>query len=112
MAVQRCIEVVARLGDTILDVAQVAASGTYRIGTSPGVELPIDVAPITSFPIVDKGFVLRRPAGVFATVVGAATPLEETELRLAPGSTVELRIGLVTIVVALGVLARAPVPRM
>ncbi len=73
------VEVVARFGATIVDLAHVGPTGTYRIGTAPGVDLAIPG--LTCFPLVD-GNTVRCPVGV---------PMRED------GSRTELRAGAVTI---------------
>jgi len=72
------VEVVVRFGDTILDVAYVRPSETYRIGTLPGVELAVPGH--TSFPLVSGG-TIRCPVGVPARHIGATV-----ELRFAHAS--------------------------
>lgn len=73
------VEVVARFGGTIVDFAHVGPTGTYRIGTAPGVDLPIPG--LTCFPLVD-GNTVRCPVGL---------PVRED------GSRTELRAGAVTL---------------
>ena len=86
------VEVIARFGDTILDVRHLGDAGSYRIGSAPGVDLAVPGH--TSFPIVD-GRVVRFPVGVRAVERGATT---------------ELQLGLVTVHVTRMRLPRTPVP--
>jgi hypothetical protein len=58
------VEVVARFGSTILDVAHLEPSDTYRIGSAPGTRLA--VPGVTSFPLVTGGSV-RCPVGMRAS---------------------------------------------
>lgn len=67
------IEVLVRLGDTILDVAHVGPDETYRIGTAPGVDLAVEGH--TSFPLVAGGN-LCIPVGVVARECGDTTVLQ------------------------------------
>lgn len=87
------VEVVARFGDTILDVAHVGPSGAYRIGSAPRTNLA--VPGVTSFPLVD-GRIVRCPVGMRA-------------VERADGT--ELSIGALTIVVARAKLPHAPIAR-
>src|SRR5258706_16202158 len=80
----RCVEVVARFGDTVIDVAHVSAHESYRIGTAPNVELAI--AGLGCFPIVDAGLV-RRPVGV------QARGMTGMKQRLGPDARRELPFG-------------------
>jgi hypothetical protein len=73
------VELVVRLGETILDVAHVPAERTYRIGTAPDCDFA--VPGFTSYPLVDGGRV-RCPTGIVAT---------------EHGDTSRMHIGLVTI---------------
>jgi hypothetical protein len=95
-------EVTVRFAGTILDVAHVQLGGCYRIGTAPGVELPLELAGITVFPIVDAtsgAFVVRRPAGTYAT--RNALPMHEPDARLATSDHLELWLGNVLVTVEL-----------
>src|ERR1051325_10492483 len=74
-SMDRCVEVVARFGQTVLDVAHVPLDATYRVGTAADVD--ITVPGLGSFPILEGGRV-RRPVGC------VARGLAGTEARLAP----------------------------
>ena len=107
------VEVTARIGDTVLDVRYLA-SGSYRIGRAPGLELPAALA--TCYPIVEitpRGAIARRPAGVPARLLdeARATPLAGDELPLVRGQRLELQLGLVTLDIALVELPGTPVAR-
>lgn len=107
------VEVVARIARSIVDIAHVPPRGRYRIGTAPGVELPVAVGALRSFPLLDEGFRFRRPAGVAATLhtsEGAVAILED-ELTLQPGWRVELELGQATVSLAIIRRTRMPVPR-
>jgi hypothetical protein len=67
------VELVVRLGDTILDVAHVPPERTYRIGTAP--ECDLAVPGFTSYPLVDDGR-LRCPTGVPTSVHGNTTRIQ------------------------------------
>ncbi len=80
------VEVVARIGDSIVHAAHVAPSGCFRIGTQPGVDLPLAEGSLGSFPLVDRNLVIRVPTGVTATTIDGTT-------RIAFGcAVVELRL--------------------
>ena len=66
------VEVVARFGDTILEVVQVSPTEQFRIGTAPDVDLAVPGQ--TSFPLVDCGNV-RCPIGVPVEQRGKLTVL-------------------------------------
>ncbi|HEX5062723.1 MAG TPA: hypothetical protein VFV99_25295 [Kofleriaceae bacterium] len=87
------VEVVARFGGTILDVAHVGPADTYRIGTAQGTNL--SVPGLTCFPLVTGGKV-RHPVGV---------PVVERD-----GWT-EIRVGALSIHITRTKLARAPLAR-
>ncbi|MBL9018754.1 MAG: hypothetical protein JNL83_31500 [Myxococcales bacterium] len=72
------VEVVARIGASIVHAAHVPADGCFRIGTHAGVDLPIADGALGAFPLVDRGLVIRVPAGVAAI----ATPDGATRLAL------------------------------
>ncbi len=103
------VEVVVRLGDTVVDVTHVAADGGYRIGSAPGVELAVAIPGLTRFPLVDTGLVLRLPAGIPAVANGHT--LREPTLRLARGASVALHLGLLDLTVTRLALPDVPVPR-
>lgn len=73
------VEVLARFGDTIVDVAHVGAADAYRIGTAPGVNLA--VPGLTRFPIVE-GRTIRCPAGMRAEERGNTTVLRSGALAI------------------------------
>lgn len=102
------VEVVARFGTTVLDTVVLDPRGRYRIGTAPGVDLPLELEP--SIAVVERDLV-RVPPGASATVFEAGRGRPVTgELRLGAPMRVELRLGRVTI--AIRRIARpAPVPR-
>jgi hypothetical protein len=87
------VEVVARFGDTIVDVAHVGPDDTYRIGSGPDTQLA--VPGLVSFPLVSAGRV-RLPVGV---------PTIERD-----GWT-ELRVGPLSIFIMRTQLARTPLAR-
>ena len=67
------VEVISRFGDTVLDIAHVDATETYRIGTARDVD--VAVPGLTSFPLVDRGIV-RLPVGVPTRQDAGATELQ------------------------------------
>lgn len=89
------VEVVARIGDSIVHAAHVPAGGCFRIGTRAGVDLPIADGALGAFPIVDRGLVFRRPAGFGAIITedGATRVADDRELRLRPGTRVVIALG-------------------
>jgi len=103
------VEVVVRLGGSIVALAHLRDGAAYRIGTAPRVDLAVPIA--TTFPLVERG-VVRIPAGIHATLVeaGRRSPVAARELWLAVGMRVELTIGLVTIRIARVVLPDEPLP--
>lgn len=93
------VEVTARFAGTRLVSAVVHASGEFRIGTAPEVELA--VCGFTSFPLVGKDGLIRIPAGVTATRVvgGVRHAMPETAARLGVGDRIELALGRVEIAI-------------
>jgi hypothetical protein len=87
------VEVVARFGGTILDVAHVGEADTYRIGSAQGTNLA--VPGLVCFPLV-TGTKLRFPVGVPAVEHDGWT---------------ELRFGALTIHLTRTKLSRAPLAR-
>lgn len=87
--VREVVEVVARFGDTILDVAHIGPTETYRIGTASDTQLA--VRGITSFPLVD-GNVVCCPLGMEASERGGVTELSFGALTICVGRT-KLDIG-------------------
>jgi hypothetical protein len=110
------VEIVVRFAGTLLQVAQLSHGTTFRIGTARDVDLALDVAPLTAFPLVGStadGFVVRCPAGVPAVAYTAdrTITIAETELVLAPGMRIDLAFGRVTISITRTASTRAPLPR-
>lgn len=91
--VREVVEVVARFGGTIIGVTHVGPTGTYRIGTAPGIELA--VPGLTCFPLV-AGRIVRCPVGMHA---------EERD------GTTELRVGALSLHVTRTTLAPVALPR-
>lgn len=104
------VEVVARLGSSVVAIAHLRDGAAYRIGTAPGVDLAVPIA--TTFPLVERG-VVRIPSGIRATVSegGRTIPFTAFELWLGVGTRVELTIGLVTIRITRVVLSNERIPR-
>jgi hypothetical protein len=102
-------EIAVRFGDTTFDVRDVA-TGTFRIGTAPDVDLALDG--LTSFPLVDwiatERCMLRIPAGVVARQADG-TPLSGS-LLLRRDDAIELVIDRLAIRVSL-VTRVAPLAR-
>ena len=95
------VDVVVRFGGDVIAITRVERRA-YRIGTAKGVDLALDIAPLTAFPLVDATGaepVIRCPAGVPAIVRDARGErrVGETELQLPAGAKVELRFGKVAI---------------
>lgn len=109
----RVVEVVARIADSVVDLAHVGIRGRYRIGTAPEVELPVAAGALRAFPVLDLGFVFRRPAGLPAILhaEGTSLPITDAELRLRPGWRIEIPLGRVTLSLALVERPRIAVPR-
>lgn len=82
------VEVVARIGSSIVHAAHVPAGGRFTIGTHAGVDLPIADGALGAFPLVDRGLVIRCPAGMTARVADGITRFAlgqvAIELRLVP----------------------------
>ncbi|HEU0030329.1 MAG TPA: hypothetical protein VFQ53_06850 [Kofleriaceae bacterium] len=94
--------VVVRFADTLLDVRHVARGASYRIGTARDVDLAIDIAPLTSFPLVGwvgTTGVCRVPAGIVAR--SRTDRVHGGQLELARGNPVALAIGALAIEVEL-----------
>ncbi|CAN5779044.1 hypothetical protein BH11MYX3_BH11MYX3_01940 [soil metagenome] len=106
------VEVIASIADSIVHIAHVPSNGRYRIGTGAEVELAVAAGKLHCFPVLDEGFVVRRPAGLEATlhIDGVAHPMSETELRLQPGWRIELALGAATLSLALIARPRIAVP--
>lgn len=104
------VEVVARLGPSIVALTHLRDGAAYRIGTAPGVDLAVPIA--TTFPLVERG-VVRIPSGIEATVRegGRSYPVTAFELWLGAGMRVELTIGLVTIRISRVELPDERIPR-
>lgn len=88
------VEVVAKLGDSIIEIARVERGESYS-------------SPLVPFPLVcgePTGFVVHRPVGVLAWRRGAA--FDDTKLALADSDSLVLAIGRVTLYV-LPILERA-----
>lgn len=73
------VEVVVRFGSTILDVAHVGPTETYRIGTAPDTNLA--VPGVTAFPLVD-GRTVRCPVGMRAIEQAGSTELSVGALTI------------------------------
>ena len=69
-ATRDVVEVIARFGDTVLDVRHIDRDGQFRIGTGPDVDLPMPGH--TSFPLVDRAKI-RVPIGVVPYDYGGTT---------------------------------------
>lgn len=110
------VEIVVRLAGELVAVTRILPGGTYRIGSAPDVDLPLDLSPLTSLPLIGAsptGFVVRAPAGIPITrlAAGRSFPLPGTEHRLERGSALALALGAVTITLSLVPLERAPLER-
>jgi len=90
--VREVVEVVARFGETVLDIAHLGPDDTYRIGTAPGCDLT--VPGLACFPLVAGG-VVRCP-------IGLSTRTDK--------ETTELRVGALVVTVARTQLAPAALP--
>ena len=98
------VELVARIGDTVLDVAHLTPGVRYRIGSAPDVDLAVSA--LGSFPVVD-GDIVRVPAGLVATVDNRRDP--GPTIRIA--GTIVLQVGLVTLTIRRAVREAQAVPR-
>ncbi|MDB4956972.1 MAG: hypothetical protein JWO36_4541 [Myxococcales bacterium] len=98
------VEVVARIADSVVDVAILPAGARYRIGSAPGVDLP--VLALGNFPLVD-GDCMRVPAGLTAIVDGRpdSGPVISIE------GSIELQVGLVTFTIRRVARPSQPLPR-
>ena len=92
-------EVVAKLGDSIIEIARVAAGDAY---SSPLIPFPLVVSDAT-------GIVVHRPVGVAAWNCGL--PIAATKLHLVDDDAVVLSLGRVTLYVLPIREGAAPVPR-
>ncbi len=104
------VEVVARLGTSVVAISHLRDGAAYRIGTAPGVDLALPIA--TTFPLVERG-VVRIPSGIQATVRegGRSYPVTSFELWLGASMRVELTIGLVHIQIARVALPDERIPQ-
>lgn len=110
------VEIVVRFAGTFCHVAQLAHGKSFRIGTAPDVDLPIDIAPLTSFPLVGStahGWVVRCPAGVPAIeyTEDLEITVTESEITLARGSRIDVAFGQVMISITRCAAARLSLPR-
>ncbi len=107
------VEVVVRIGDSVIDHTHIGRTGRYRIGTDPGVELPIALGALRSFPVLDEGFVFRRPAGLAAklTVDGDEIIVIDSSIPLRRGWRVVVPLGAATLELAVVAAPRDIVPR-
>lgn len=87
------VEVAVRFGDTLLDVTHVDATGVFRIGTAPDVDLA--VPGYTSFPLVAQGKI-RIPTGAETSTRGRTTVLRlgQVTIELARTRPIERRLAL------------------
>lgn len=73
------VEVVASFGHTIIDVTHVPVNGCYRVGTAPGVNLPLAALPYPSFPLVaagpDDSWVFHWHTGIEGALVLDGQPM-------------------------------------
>lgn len=106
-------EIAVRFGDTLIDSRHLR-SGTFRIGSAPGVDLAM--VGLTSFPLVERAersFVVRIPTGLRATrfddLAREATPVEGP-LVLRPGDRIAVTLGTVEVEIVL-VTRAAPLAR-
>lgn len=106
------VEIVVRFAGTLLHVARLSHGGRFRIGTAPDVDLPVDIAPLTSFSLVE-GHVVRCPAGVPAVIytTDRAITVTESTLALERGARVDIAFGRVMLSITRTAAARAPLPR-
>lgn len=102
-----------RIGDSVIDHAHIGRDGRYRIGTDPGVELPIALGALRSFPVLDQGFVFRRPAGLAArlTIDGDEIIVIDSSIPLCRGWRIVLPLGAATLELAVVAAPRVVVPR-
>ena len=98
------VELVARIGDTVLEVVHLPPGARFRIGSGPDVDLA--VGSLGSFPVIDGG-VVRVPAGVVARVDGRRDPGPVIKLE----GTIELQVALVTLTIRRVTREARPVPR-
>jgi len=95
------VELVVRFASTVLAVTRVRRGERYVIGTAPEVDLPLEIAALTAFPLVDStatGFVIRLPIGVSAGSRGI--PIADREVALERGGRIDVAFGKVTIAIA------------
>ncbi len=88
----RCVEVVAKFGDTLIDVRLLPSGGGYRIGCAPGVDLPATVA--TDFPLV-TGTTVNVPIGATSLYPPGAHPLVADQVVELAFDQITVRIALV-----------------
>ena len=104
----QAIEVVARFETTVLATVDLRAGASYRIGSGPGNDLPVDG--VASFAVVE-GDLVRVPPEATATVVEHGTQRSITgELRLGARMRVQIQIGRVALAIR-WTTRRAAVPR-
>jgi hypothetical protein len=107
------VQVVVRIGDSVIDHTHIGRAGQYRIGTGPGVELPVALGSLRSFPVLDQGFVFRRPAGFAATLTidGDEVVVVDSAIPLRRGWRVVLPLGLATLELSVVAAPRVVVPK-
>jgi hypothetical protein len=103
------IEVVAMLGDSVVDVAYVGASG-YRLGTAPRLDLA--VPGFACFTLL-SGTTLRIAPGIAAEIVEGdrATPIDAPAFAIPAGGHVRARIGRATLAIRRTAAPRRTLPR-
>jgi hypothetical protein len=115
------VEVVSMVGTTIVGATYVPSNGCYRIGTAPGVDLPLTGAPHPSFPLVaagrDGGWVLHWHPDIEGrlildgALVDPSTLAGAREITIVPEVEIRVQIGRIWIRITRMKLARRHVPR-
>jgi hypothetical protein len=98
------VQVVARIGDSVVDFTVLPYGARYRIGHAAGVDFPI--SSVGSFPLVDGDHV-HVPAGLAVFVDGRRDPRSAISIA----GTIELQIGLVRFTIQRVARAVQRVPR-
>jgi hypothetical protein len=93
-------EIAVRFGDSPLAMTRLAA-GTYRIGTAPDVDFAVEIAGLTTFPLVEHtsaGVAVRIPVGIAARRSDGS--VAEGRITLVRSERVSVELGRVAIEIA------------
>ncbi len=92
------VEVTVRFAGTLIDAIVVEPGRSYRLGSAPGVDVPIPG--LLSFPLVDSAGLIRIPAGLVAIHDDGTRLADIAPLALTGETRLALAIGHVAITLA------------